>query len=180
MIENTNFPADIGREESDRVFIPIIHYPTVLVLPMLFPASVYSSRSSDTDGLYRLRMHNINASKRNLEQYEIGTLSTQAIDTVRFCQMIAKIGVTYAASKFDPRTFSPDLMQLITADMPNGTAQASHYNRVGCIWDSQDSATSDLHQLELGTIDWLGQSMLAVKVRLFACYEMPSYFVALN
>ena len=180
VLKKTNFPLDIGREESDRHMIPVVHFPTILALPNLYPASVYSRRPSDTNGFYNMLLYNINADPEYVKKYDIDGFSSQSIDVVRFCQMIAKIGHVYATSVRGLRSFQPLVNAFTRTNFPPHEPSSSHFNYVGHLWNYKEAATANLHEIGVGTIDWEGRQMVGARVRLFACYGFPSYHVAVG
>lgn len=180
VLKKTNFPVDVGRETTQHEFIPLVHFPTILVLPMLFPASSYSRRPKDVDEPFNLRMYNINADPALLRKYALDRFSSQAIDMVRLAQMIAKIGHVYAMHYFGTGTFTPTVADFVRTSFPRGAPCKSHLEHVGCLWQMKDNPSINLHEIEVGKIDWNGQSMHAARVRLFASCDMPSYYVTVG
>ena len=63
---------------------------------------------------------------------------------------------------------------------PRGTPCKSHLEHVGCLWQMKDNPSINLHEIEVGKIDWNSQSMHAARVRLFASCDMPSYYVTVG
>ncbi|MEX2697082.1 hypothetical protein [Rhizobium mongolense] len=175
-----NFPLDVGRETTDRQMIPVIHYPTVLVMPGLYPASSYSNRPFESNGLFNFMMYNINAEAAALAKYDVETASTQSVDLARFCQMVAKIGLVYAANHFGRGALSQTLADFIRTPLPPQTPSVSHFNHVGGLWQQKAAATHSLHEIEVGHIEWNGGRFAAARVQLFACYGMPSYYVTVG
>ncbi|WP_210245793.1 hypothetical protein [Ciceribacter naphthalenivorans] len=180
ILERTNFPLDIGREISRREFIPLRHYPTILVMPNLYPASSYSRRSPHSDDLFNFQVFNVNAEPKYLRQYDLEGFSSQSIDLVRFCQMIAKIAVVYGTHYFGFDTFNPTVVDFVRTDFPPGNPATGHFANVGCLWRRKRLATESLHEIEVGEMRWQGKTMAAVRVQLFASYGMPSYYVTIG
>jgi len=180
VLKKTNFPLDVGRETSQNEFIPLVHYPTILVLPMLFPASSYSRRPKDADDPFNFRMFNINAESSWLAKYSLDKFSSQAIDMVRLAQMIAKIAHVYAMYYFGPGTFAPAVADFVRTNFPVGAPCRSHFEHVGCLWQAKDKSSTNLHEVEVGKIDWNRRSAHSVRVRLFASCDMPSYYVTVG
>lgn len=180
ILPKSNFPLDIGREVSEKVFIPLVHYPTILVMPALFPASSYSSRPKNGDDPFNFRMYNINADAVFLKKYAIEKFSSQSIDMVRFAQMIAKIAHVYATHYFGAGTFAPALADFIRTDYSPKTPAMGYFDNVGSLWQMRDKPSVNLHEIEVGKIEWDSFKMHAVRVRLFASYEMPSYYVSVG
>jgi hypothetical protein len=178
-LQKTNFPLDVGRETTEHEFIPLVHHPTILVMPMLYPASSYSRRPKDADDPFNFRMYNINADPKVMQKYAIDRFSSQSIDMVRFAQMIAKIAHVYATHYLGQGAFKPLVADFVRTDFPPGTSYKSHFEHVGCLWKSDPKSTS-LHEIEIGKMDWDGQSLNAVRVRIFASCDMPSYYVTVG
>lgn len=173
-----HFRMDRGRETTEHYLMPIEDHPTLLIMPRLYPASDYGSRLHRTNGMFDFLIYNLNADKTKLAQREIDILSTQFVDTVRFCQMISKIGHVSVVAHYGLSSFAPLVSDFIRTDFDKESTCSTHYDHVGCLWQTKDAPSSHLHEIEVGTLDWNGASFVAARVRLFAMYEMPSYYVA--
>ena len=125
-------------------------------------------------------MFNINADPKALQKYAIDQFSSQAIDMVRFAQMIAKIAHVYAMHHLGYGTFKPLVADFVRTDFPPGVRCKSHFEHVGCLWQAKDAKSPNLHEIEIGKIDWNGQSLNAARVRLFASCDMPFYYVTVG
>jgi hypothetical protein len=180
VLQKRTFPVNVGRLTSDYVFIPLMHHPTVLVMPFLHPASTYSRRPIDADDIINFRFYNINADRSFLEQYSLRGVSTQSVDTVRFSQLIAKIGHVYAMYYFREHALEPTVADFIRTNYPPGAPATGHFEHVGCLWQAKDGESTNLHEIEVGRIDWNDNSYPAVRVRLFASCGMPSYYVTVG
>lgn len=180
LVKSSNFPVDVGRETTQHEFLPLIHYPTILALPALYPASSYSRRPVNADDPFNFRMYNINADALLLKKYSLGSFSSQSIDMVRFAQMIAKIAHVYAMYYFGANFFTPTVADFIRTDYPPATPVVGHFAHVGGLWQAQDKPSQNLHEIEVGQIEWEGQNLIAVRVRLFASCDMPSYYVTVG
>jgi hypothetical protein len=180
VLQKSNFPLDVGRETTDHQFIPLVHYPTLIVMPFLYPASTYSNRSINFDGLFNFRIYNINANAIALKKYALENFSTQSIDMIRFSQFITKIAHAYAMHHFRAEHFDPVLASFIRTDYHDSATARDHLKEVGCLWNTKDIASNNLHEVEAGSIVWNGEITKAVRVRLFASYGMPSYYVTVG
>lgn len=180
LLEKTNFPLDIGRETTQHEFLPLRHYPTILVMPNLFPAASYSRRSPQADDLFNIVMFNINAEAEYLRQYALKDFSTQAIDLVHFSQMIAKIAHVYGTHHFGFENFRPTVADFVRTTYPPAIPVLGHLAHVGCLWQRRLPATDSLHEIEVGAMHWQGKAMPCVRVQLFASYGMPSYYVTIG
>ncbi|MCH4543815.1 hypothetical protein [Ochrobactrum sp. A-1] len=181
VLKKSNFPLDIGRETTEHEYIPLVHYPTILVMPVLYPASTYSRRPVNADGPFNFRLYNINADAALLQRYSLDAFSSQAIDMVRFAQLIAKIAHVYAMHHFRSSVFVPRVAEFVRTDFPREAAPPPHYlEHVGCLWRQLDGTTGNLHEIEVGRMTWNGSARRAVRVRLFASYGMPSYYVTVE
>jgi len=180
VLRKSNFPLDVGRETTTNKILPVTHYPTILVLPALYPAASYSRRPKDADDPFNFRMFNINADPKALQEYAIDQFSSQCIDMVRFAQMIAKIAHVYAMHHFGYGTFKPLVAEFARTDYPLGAQCKSHLEHVGCLWEAGETPSQNLHEIEVGRINWDGRIIKAVRVRLFASYDMPNYYVSVG
>lgn len=180
VLPNVNFPLDVGSYTSEEIFMPIAHYPTVLVLPALFPASTYSRRSPDSADPFNFLLYNINADSDLLTQYAIDGVSTQSIDLVRFVQMIAKIAHSYASHYWRDTPFAHTVSDVVRTIHPPQQPAVGHLAHVGCLLGTPNAPTAALHEIEVGQMRWGGIRRRAVRVRLFASYGMPSYYVTVS
>jgi hypothetical protein len=179
-LKKKHFEVDIGAEITEKAVIPETSHPTILCMPQLFPASMYSTRPFNTNGMFNIILYNLNFRRDMLEKYDIQTFCTQAIDTARFCQMIAKIGHMACLSIYKLGSFKPLVGDFARTQLPPKTPSISHFNCVGCLWPGDKQDSQNLHEVEVGRIAWNGKSLLAARVRLFAAYNMPSYYVAVG
>lgn len=180
ILQKKNFKLDLGTTNTERVMIPDIHHPTLLVLPNLFPASRYSGRPYETHGIFNFIICNLNFSRENISKYGIELFSTQVIDTARFCQMLAKIAHVACVSVYGPGSFTPYVADFIRTALPAKQVSRTHYNFVGHLWQATDQPSTNLHEVEVGEIVWQGETLVGARVRLFASYDMPSYHVAVG
>ena len=126
-------------------------------------------------------MYNINADPNALKKYEIDKLSSQMIDMVRFSQMIAKIAHVSTLNHIREIKFSPLVSKFIRTDFEAKKAYNSHhFKNVGCLWNQKEKQSSYLHEIEIGKMKWNTSNYIATRVRLFACYGMPSYYVTIG
>lgn len=180
VLKKSNFPLDVGRETTEHEYIPLVHYPTILVMPALYPASTYSRRAVNADEPFNFRLYNINADAALPQRYSLDAFSSQAIDMVRFAQLIAKIAHVYAVHHFRSSVFVPTVAEFVRTDFPRGSVAPHYLEHVGCLWQQRDGTTANLHEIEVGRMTWNGSVRRAVRVRLFASCGMPSYYVTVE
>ncbi len=181
-LKKSNFKLDIGREKTEYKIFPINEYPVLLTLPRFHPASAISNRPFDTEGLFDLIIYNFNIEKERLIEI-VNELSTLHIDTLLFCQLLAKIAHSFAVFHLGLDGFNQTLQSFIKSDFisnkSDATSYQSQYNYIGCCYLANKERQSDmLHELELGRINSSGKSFYAVKIRLFSyLVNLPSYYV---
>ena len=180
VLEKANFPVDIGVETTRYEFIHHTYHPTILVMPMLYPAASYSRRPKEIDALYALCAHNVNADPSRLQQYDLDSFSSQHLDLVRLAQMIAKIAHVYAVHHFRSNTFTFSVADFIRTDYPPGASSQGYLEHIGCLLSSPDKPSINLHEIEVGKIVWSEKNYAACRVRLFARFDMPSYYVTVG
>lgn len=178
LLQKKNFPLDVGGSITELVMLPELHHPTLLTLPQLFPASRYSTRPKDTNGMFNIVIYNINCRQDDIAKYGISGFSTQTIDMARFCQMIAKIAHIACLSVHGPSLSGTFLNDFVRTALPPKTPSTTHFNFVGRIWQAHDLPSPHLHEVEVGEIAWAGETLIAARVRLFASLGLPSYHVA--
>lgn len=180
VLPKQNFPVDIGGSAAEITFLNAIDHPTILTLPMLFPASAYSDRPSDQNGFFNLQVYNVNCRKEALERNDVRKFSSALIDTARFCQVIAKIAHVACVHTYRGRTIQPLLGRFLRTRLPPRTPSTSHFNHVGCLWQAPRRSSTNLHEVETGRISWLQHKYVAARVQLFASLDMPSYYVVVG
>ncbi|MEH3064691.1 MAG: hypothetical protein PGN33_18765 [Methylobacterium radiotolerans] len=176
--------VDLGGATPIPEVLPEFHHPTILILPFLYPAAAYSSTPPGLDHPFAFWMYNINADKDFLEQYGIDAFSTDTVDQIKFAQLLAKIAHVYASYFFGIGSFAPALTKFIRTDYPFDMQNPPRdfYSHVGCLGQCRDfdGPSQNLHEIQAGIIEWNGRAIKTVRVRLFAVYDMPSYFIAVE
>ena len=180
-LQSMSFPLNIGTFTNEFHVLPLRHYPTILVMPFLFPAASYSRSHPEAYDIFNIRIYNLNANPKYLERYAIDLISTQTIDLVELSQLIAKIAHCYAIQHWGWHRFKHLLTDFIRTEfLRESTKPPGHFANVGCIWDQQKERSKNLHEIELGMISWQGKQYYAARVQLFACCGMPSYHVTVG
>lgn len=181
MLKKSNFKLDIGMETTNYETFPIDEYPVLLALPRFDPASAISNRPYDTDGFFDIIIYNFNFEKEKLNE-KIKDFSTLHIDTLLFCQLLAKIAHSFAVFHLGFNGFKHTLQSFVLSDFINkfDGSYKSQYNYIGGLLPSgnEERKCDMLHELELGQINWLDKSYHVVKIRLFSyLINLPSYYV---
>ncbi|WP_035677782.1 hypothetical protein [Bradyrhizobium liaoningense] len=180
ILKKQNFPVDVGTTVTDVVMLAERHHPTLLTLPQLYPASRYSRRPINTNGLFNILTYNINCRQSDLDRYGIDIFATQVIDTARLCQMVAKIAHVACLSVHGYGSFKPLVADFVRTPLLPNRPSTMHFNFVGRIWQPADAPSPHLHEVDVGEISWAGETLIGARVRLFASYGMPSYHVAVG
>lgn len=172
--------VDGGQEENDFFLTSASDHPTILVMPLLYPAASYSNRDKNNDRIFRLAIYNINAQLSLLEKYGTSNFSSQAIDLVKFSQLLCKIAHSYAMHYYRESPFTPVLPDFILTTYPTGVSAKGYFEHVGSLWNRKTPSTENLHEIEVGEIFWQEQNLCVVRVNLFACLNMPSYYICVG
>lgn len=180
VLKKQNFPVDVGTTVANVVMLGERHHPTLLTLPQLYPASRYSRRPVNTNGLFNIQTYNINCRKSDLDKHGIDIFATQVIDVARLCQMVAKIAHVACLSVHGYGSFKPLVADFVRSRLLPEASSTTHFNFVGRIWQPLDKPSQNLHEVDVGKITWAGETLIGARVRLFASYDMPSYHVAVG
>ncbi|TPJ77195.1 HNH endonuclease [Mesorhizobium sp. B2-6-2] len=159
-----------------ELLIPSELHPTVLFLPLLLPpGKMWRNDPLPFEGMEGFWAMNVNAHPGTLSKAEFRSFSTPVIDTVTFCQFLAKIAHGFAVSKLGD-TFIPYHREFIRRKFAKDETDQRRYHLIGgSITDEEP--TSNLHELALssGTIDDVTHYL--VRIRLFAKLGAPVYLV---
>jgi hypothetical protein len=91
-----------------------------------------------------------------------------------FFRMLAKIAHAFTVAELGTRSFSPFLIPMIRdADTSNSVQYIGGLQRA-------ESATADVHELSFGSHTCGRLDIVAVRIRLFAALEAPTYYVAVG
>lgn len=172
--------VDGGREINEFFLTSASDHPTVLIMPLLYPAASYSSKDKNNDQIFRLAIYNINAQLRLLEKYDTKNFSSQVIDLVKFSQLLCKIAHAYAMHYHRESPFTPLLPEFIRTTYTTGSPAKGYFEHVGSLWNRKSPPTENLHEIEVGEIFWQEQRLCVVRVHLFACLNMPSYYICVG
>ncbi|WP_156957859.1 hypothetical protein [Paracidovorax oryzae] len=172
--------ADAGAENNDYFVASLADHPTVLVLPVLFPAASVSSKPKINNEILRLAVCNLNVSEDKLSNFGIKSFSSQHIDLIRFAQLICKIALAYSMHYFRETPFIVLVDKFITRKFLPQDSAVDHFEHVGVLWNRPTPKSENLHEIEVGEIIKNGVRFCVVRVQLFACYGMPSYYATVG
>lgn len=101
-----------------------------------------------------------------------GRVSTRMkLEPIKLIQMLAKIGHAFATAEFGHGNFSPFLIDIIL----NKSLDYPHYYVGSQVMLDPDSA--HLHEIGWRIQEVRGCAIIVIKIRLFALWGMPTYFV---
>jgi len=172
--------ADAGTEINDYFLASLADHPTVLILPLLFPAASVSSKPKGNNEIFRLAVCNLNVSEDKLSKFGIKSFSSQPIDLIRFAQLICKIAHAYSMHYFRDTPFIALTDKFITRKFLPQDSAVDHFEHVGTLWNRPATNSENLHEIEIGEINKNGVRFCVVRVQLFACYSMPSYYATVG
>ena len=108
---------------------------------------------------------------------ELNVAEIEPTGTLRvpeFLQMLAKIGHAFAVAEMGTGSFSPFLIPMICeADTSNSVQYIGGLQR-------SEPATNDVHELSFSSHACGRSDIVAVRIRLFAALEAPTYYVAVG
>ena len=122
------FPTGCERAIKQHEFIPLRHYPTILVMPLLYlPSSIANDNNADDPFNFQIQ--------HQRRCCEVEALCTRQVlisvsRLVRFSQMIAKIAHVYAAHHFGEGAFIPKVADFIRSDDPPATPVTGHFAHI--------------------------------------------------
>jgi hypothetical protein len=159
--------------------LPIEHHPTMLFLPVLNAPGVAINRSTDEAGIQGAWAIELNSFSK-ATQNGIRHFATPNLDTVRFCQLLAKTAHGYAVSVFGIGGFNHALTNFIKEPYDDLSKKCeTRFYFVG--GDPTDHEPSDeLHLIGWGAYVQREITYLAVAIRLFAELGAPVYHVVVG
>jgi len=120
--------------------------------------------------------HGFNAHMEQVTQ-ELGVAEIQPtanFSTPEFCLMLAKIAHSYSIAEMGTDSFSPFLTSMI---LNTDTSNRAQY--IGGIRSSEPRSTN-LHEISFNSHTCIRPDIVAVRVRLLATLETPTYFIAVG
>jgi hypothetical protein len=112
----------------------------------------------------------MNVNPSSFSKYKIRRIMSPVMEAQRFSQMLAKIAHSYAVARFGINGFSPLLLEHIL-----GTGECPWHFVGGRAHDLP--ATNSLHEIEHEWCSANGNIYLLIRVRLFASFGAPDYWV---
>jgi hypothetical protein len=173
---NRGFPITTVVGGKDVVFeLPIEDHPSILLLLGLKTPRMLSFRAIGEPDVAGIWTHTFGSPtalyKRGAER-----IASPGFDTVRFCQMLAKIAHCFAVAELGAGGFIPVLPTFILRHFQKAEQYPDCFKYVG--GDPIDYAPSaDLHTLGYETISLGSKKYLVVNVRLFGNLGAPVYRV---
>lgn len=176
-IENDYPVTAIVAGKDVVVRLPLDVHPTCLLMVklnaprLLLPARTYSS----IQGAWALELNDFNEMvRRGMPHF-----TSPPLDTLKFCQLLAKIAHGYAVSIFGLDNFHPLLPEFILREFASNETWPDSFNFVG--GDPTEYGPSDaLHVLGWGVAPTNGMDYLVVAIRLFAALGAPVYNVVVG
>lgn len=150
--------------------LPLERHPTTLFMPTLLAPSVLANRARGRSGIHGLWMHWLNdPSLANADE-----ILTAALDTVLFCQFIAKIGHAFVVAAVRTDMFVPLLATFICRKFDRTEEYPECYHLVGGHPKRYPTGKA-LHELGLTFTERSRDWFLSVQIRLFANLAAPIY-----
>jgi hypothetical protein len=169
--EHLNFAFTTMVDGADvELMLPLERHPTILFMPSLLSPGILSVRPPGQSGIHGLWSHWLNDLSLSGEQNVI----TPALDTVRFCQFIAKIGHSFAVAAVGGALFTPLLPDFIRRRFGRRDEYPECYELVGGHAERHPPGAT-LHELSLAFTERFGEWFLSAHIRLFANLGAPVY-----
>ncbi|MGO4683868.1 hypothetical protein [Hyphomicrobium sp. 2TAF46] len=158
------------------VQVDIDDYPIVFSMPNYTP----SSFTAENDGPGRAFEGMSVAILRHdqallLKKYNVSNFATAYWDNQMLCRMLAKIGHAFAAAELGSAKFRPILLDLICRGDTKSMSLIG-----GEPVQTIAPKSSSLHEIELGYQRSNGKTYVVSRIRLFARYGGPRYYVVVG
>lgn len=174
------FEADFGLSISDNKSVHIATHPTILTMPNLYPATSYSRRTRQSNPVFNMVFHNLNVDPDATNLPDENYINSEKFDTLSFSQLIAKIAHISVVAWLRRKPKHMFVADLIRMSVSREVPYEKHFDHVGHIWNDGNHPSSNLHEVDVGEISWNGKTIFAARVRLFACFGMPTYHVTVG
>lgn len=125
---------------------------------------------------------NLNLNRESLTKKDISEVSYLGFDTLKFCQILAKIAHAFATAELRDG-FKPLLTSFIRRRFEKEEAFLNCYDWIGGFHASQFKTpppTDFLHEIGYGFHDVGERSFVVVRLRLFSNLAAPVYFIVVG
>lgn len=177
--DERTFPLTAVVDGKDvPLHLPLNEHPALLFLLRLQAPGILLGRPEEFSGIAGIWMQElISDSINEMRDRGLPSFASPSIDTVRFCQMLAKIAHGFAVAELGLDGFKPLLLeQLILRELAPKENWCGCYRLVG--GDTRDYAPDDaLHVMGWGVDQRGDKHFLVVAVRLFANLGAPVFHV---
>ncbi|HMG78502.1 MAG TPA: hypothetical protein VK591_07455 [Xanthobacteraceae bacterium] len=150
--------------------LPLDRHPTMLFMPVLRTPGILTVRPRGYSGVHGLWSRWLN----DLKLSHANEIFTPTLDTVRFCQFIAKIGHAFAVAAIGTDTFEPLLGDFIQRKFSQTEQFPGCYHWIGGFAKRHPRGAA-LHELGLAFTDRSPVWFLSAQIRLFANLGAPVY-----
>jgi hypothetical protein len=180
-LRKNKFKVITNEGETDlEVLLPSEIHPTVMIMPMFAAPAELTRRPAEMEAANGFWCANINVSKDKLASAKIRAFSSPAVDTARFCQLLAKTAHSYAWGVMAPKGgFVPLVQDLPLKKLARADTIADRYRYIGGTGEIEP-ASGNLHELGLGAVTVAQTTYYIVRVRLFAKFQAPTYYVVVG
>lgn len=161
-----------------EIRLPLDEYPTLLFMMIMNAPGIAAGRPLGAPGIHGAWARQIWTSG-TMPPPNTPQFASPPFDSVRFCQMLAKIAHAFAAAEIGPSNFNPLLLDFILRPFSRLDQFPECYHLVG--GSPVEFAASDaLHVLGIEIADINGQPHVVVGIRLFANLAAPVYVVVVG
>jgi hypothetical protein len=167
-----------------QISVPFHCTPALILLPILPPPQILTDAASTPRPLEYRQAQTRLVSPPGLETHNWAVAN--GVDGIkpieasfradRWLLLLAKIAHSFAAARFPADRKEMNLLNDIVRKEP-GALPANYY--VGGI-EEMEPPTEHLHHIRLGRADTETDRITLVIIRLFACFAMPTYCVAVS
>lgn len=177
--EEKLYPVTVSINGADVVLkTPLEVHPTVLFIATMDPPRLLVDEDDQGSGVSGV-WHALLVPIETISSFGFGTFNSPFIDTVHFCQFLAKTAHAFAVAELGLDGFNPLLTNSIRSRFDQPLDWPDRYDYVG--GDPRDFAPCDaLHQLGWGFVSRDGRDFLVVLLRLFAYLGAPVFQVVVG
>jgi hypothetical protein len=167
----TTFPVKSIVDGSEVTFnLPLDTHPTMIFMLRFAGPGFLVDRPLGQSGIAGLWMHGLN----DMAKAGSPKIISPTLDTVTFCQFLAKIGHSVAVASLGEDLFVPLLLSFIQRKFAKEEQYPECYHLIGGL-PGDFAPSRALHELGIALTEKNGKWYLAVHIRLFANLGTPVF-----
>jgi hypothetical protein len=178
-LRKNDYPITVVVDEQDQTIrVPLDKHPTFLFLPFLDVPGILLEGGSETRGMTGAWTRQLNSHQPILEM-GFNNFTSPVLDTLAFCQFLAKTAHGLAVAEYGLDGFTPCLTEFIRSDIDADDPWPDRFNFIGGHGEYY-AESEELHLAGFMLLKARDRIFLGVHMRLFACYGAPVYLVVVG